>query len=312
VPGVQEAAVVSYAPFTDSHIVVPFDIENAQIPERQRTVEMRAISPNYFRVLGMPIIEGRSFDEFDNAAEPAEAIIVNEVVAKRYWPNESPINKRLRTGSRSWTVIGVSGNVKEFGLAQEFPAMIYTPIGRTPGGAVSILIRCNLRLMELAPAIRHEIASIDKDLPIERISEMDELISASFASERYRTILISIFAVCAGALALIGLYGAMTRFVAYRTRELGIRIAVGATTGNILWLVLKQSASLTGIGSVIGLFGAVASARFVAGLLFEISALDISTYAGVAAALFVVALLASCWPAWKAANTDPIRALRVE
>ena len=108
-------------------------------------------------------VEARAAELTAKHGLAADAIIVNEVVAKRYWPTESPLNKRLRTGNRSWRVVGVSGSVKEFGLGQESPAMVYTPIGRTPGEAVSILIRCNLRLTELAPAIRHEIASIDKD-----------------------------------------------------------------------------------------------------------------------------------------------------
>jgi len=315
-PGMQAITGISIAPFTNRHSVVLFVPEGVQLPPGKKlsSVENRMVFANYFEVAGTPIIEGRAFTEADiNAAGQSGVVIVNRAMARRFWPGQSAINKPvpLDGGGTAPNVIGIAENAREFNLGEDIKPMIYFP-----GWAwadlndLTLLIRTAGDPAQLAAAIRHEIQSVDKDLPIERMETMENLIAATYTNERYRTILINVFALAAIFLALSGLYGVISRSVAQRTRELGIRIAIGARPGAMVWLVLRHSLGLAITGILIGCAVALAVTRLISGFLFGITPTDVPTYAAIAGVLVAMSIAASYVPARRAARIDPAECLR--
>jgi predicted permease len=273
-----------------------------------------AVSPGYIEAAGIPLRAGRLFDEHDDAAAPRVALISASLAAARF-QGSSPIGQRLGIGPAGpFTIVGIVGDVRQVSLAMSDAQAVYISAAQSwfPDNPRSLVVRARGDAARLAPAIREAIWSVDKDQPVVRVATMEELVAASAAERRFALILFQAFAVTALVLAGIGLYGVISGSVTERTREIGVRAALGASRASILALVLCQGMTLTGLGIAIGLTGAVLASQALVTLLFGISRLDAVTYAGVVALLIGVSGIA-CWvPAWRAAQVDPSVTLRAE
>ena len=245
------------------------------------------------------------------------AVLISESLAKRRFPNRDPLGQRLHLGRTDlpWYIVaGVVGNVKQVSLAVDQPDAVYIAASQwySVDRVMSLVVRVQGDAAALAPAIRQAVWAVDKGQPIVRVSTMQALVAASTAERRFAMILFEAFALVSLGLAALGIYGVLAGTVAERTREIGLRSAMGASRGRILAEVVGRGAALTGIGVAVGLGAAAAASRAVVSLLFGVSRLDALTYVGVSALLFAVAGVA-CWlPAWRAARIDPAVALRTE
>jgi putative ABC transport system permease protein len=271
------------------------------------------IGPNYFRTLQVPVVRGREFSERDIEGAPPVAV-VNETLAKNFWPDQDPIGKRL-TLVREKTaveVIGVVGDVKKIALDDRLMPEIYWPYMQRVRGASYIAIRTLQEPTTLAPEVRSRIVGVDPKAIVSRVSTMDQMVSSALKRPRFNVILLTIFAATALLLASVGLYGVMSYSVTERTKEIGIRMALGAERRTILRLVIGRGLTLTAAGIVIGLAVAFALTRLIASLLFGISATDPLTFGAIALLLFAIAMLACYVPARRATKVDPMVALRYE
>ena len=278
------------------------------------------MSPEYFEAMRIPQRRGRLLDERDTMGAPL-AIVISESFAKQKFGGLDPLGKRVRVGpsighsDQPWnTIVGVVGDVKQASLALDESEAFYTT--RTQWAWVdnvqSLVVRTRGDAAALAPAIRSAIWSVDKDQPIVRVATMENLLTTSEAERRFALILFAAFALVALVLAATGIYGVLAGSVAERTREIGVRSALGASRTDILTLVIRQGMTLAVIGIAIGLVGAAAASRAVASLLYGVSRLDPVTYVGVIVLLGGVALGACGIPAWRAAKVDPASTLRAE
>jgi putative ABC transport system permease protein len=255
-------------------------------------------------------------DARDVAGAPL-ALLISESLAKRKFPNQDPIGQRVHIGpvNRPWfTIVGVVGDVKQVSLAVSQTDAVYTTPMQWyfPDNAMSLLVRARGNTTALAPAIKNAIWSVDKDQPILRVATMDDLLAATAAERRFALILFETFGIVALVLAASGIYGVLSGSVTERTREMGVRLALGASRGNILALVVRQGMTLTVLGVVIGLSGAMAASQAIVTLLFGVSRLDPITYLGVIALLVGVSGIACLIPARRATKVDPLVALRYE
>jgi putative ABC transport system permease protein len=315
-PGV-EAVGTSYSLPMSSVALAwgPITIEG-YIPKNSADFVMsneRFVSPGYFSAMGVSLVKGRLFDERD-VKGAQETVIVNENLAQRFWPDEDPIGKRLeRAAKEPWrTVVGVVRDNKEFSVDDEPPISIYHPHDQFPIGTMFLVVRSTTNPSSMASAITSEIHSLDPELPAYEFKTMDQRLSDSLARRRFSTLLLAVFAFVALLLAAIGIYGVMAYSVTQRTQEIGIRMALGARPGSIALLVIRQSFVLVILGTAIGLGGAFALTRVMASLLFEVSATDLQTFVVPALLLGSIALVASYFPARRAAKVDPTIALRSE
>jgi predicted permease len=279
-------------------------------------------SPDYFETMRMRLLAGRGIEERDRVGAPGVAV-VNRALARQAWPGEDPIGKRILMGGGAsdsvWrTVVGIVGDVRHRGLDLAPQPEIYLPHAQFPAGTGTALRSLRLVLRSerdpagLTAAVRAAVAGLDPDVPLAEVQTMEEALGAWAAERRLTMLVVAGFALVAIALGAVGIYGVMAQMVAQRTREIGIRIAVGAVPREILALVFRQSAWLAGLGIVAGLLGGLAATRLLAGLLFGIAPTDALTFAGTAALLALVATLASLLPALRATRIDPIEALRTE
>jgi putative ABC transport system permease protein len=285
--------------------------------EEPPMAERREITPGYFDVLGIPLLKGRTLNDQDaNPRQPLTAVI-NEAMAKRFWPDEDPIGKRFRSGPNSdqnpWiTVVGVVGNVRHLGLDIEPRPELYRHFQTSPPNSPIFVVRSKTEPGKLFATVRSLIKQIDGEIAVSGMTTMKEQVSISVATRRFALTLFGLFAVVALLLAAVGLYAVMSYFVAQRTHEIGIRAALGAQSGDLLRLIVRQGMTLVAIGIVAGLAAAFALTRLMQSLLFEINATDPATFALVVVALAAVAVLA-CWlPARRATKVDPMIALRCE
>ena len=318
VPGVTAAAFTSQLPLSGDLDVygVHFESSPSDNIEEDGAALRYAVSPGYFETMGIPLRRGRLLDEHDMTGAPVP-VVINESLAKRRFPGQDPIGQRLRFGpqERTWDiVVGVVDDVKQTSLATSQADAIYIVTTQWPWAdrVLSLAVRSHGDAAALAPAIRKAIWSVDKDQPIVRLATIDDLLAASTAERRFALILFEAFGIVALALAATGIYGVLSGSVTERMREIGVRLALGASRSNILALVVRQGMTLTGLGVVIGLTGALAATQAIVTLLFGISRLDPITYLGVIALLVGVSVIA-CWvPAWRAARVDPSITLRAE
>jgi putative ABC transport system permease protein len=267
------------------------------------------VTPNYFRAMGIPILMGRDFTNSD-ARDSMKITIIDERLAREYWPNENPLGKRVRFGppesNEPWhTVVGVVGAVKHESLNLTRRKTVYLPHAQLSMDDMALAVRA-ANPENLAPAIRGQVKAIDPDQPVNEMLTMIEVISRSVWQPRLYAILFGVFAAVALALASIGIYGVMAYSVSERTREIGIRVALGAQRRDVLKLVVARGMTLTMIGAGIGLGVALALTRLMQTLLFEVSATDPLTFVTLAVLLSVVALVACYLPA----RRDPMIALR--
>jgi putative ABC transport system permease protein len=318
VPGVETAAFTSQLPLSGDYD--SFGVELELFPHDNSDSYRYAVSPDYFAAMKVPLRRGRLLNDHDIAGAPG-AVVISESFARNKFHGQDPLGKRVRMGpaighaDKPWhTIVGVVGDVKQLSLAVTDAEAFYT----TPtqwawvDNVQSLVIRTRGDAASLSPAIRQAIWSVDKDQPIVRISTMDSLLTASAAERHFALVLFEAFALAALILAAAGIYGVLAGSVTERTREIGVRSALGASRAGILALVLRQGMTLTAAGIAIGLIGAALTSRLLISMLFGVSPLDPFTYFAVVLLLIVVSAIA-CWvPAWRAAQVDPCITLRAE
>jgi putative ABC transport system permease protein len=273
------------------------------------------IAGAYFETAGIPLKRGRMFSDEDREGTPAVAI-VNETMARSYWPGEDPLGKRFRFPSRkssAWiTVVGVTGDMHRQGLEKNVVPQVFEPHAQNVDDMLDVIVRTSGDAAAMAPVVQNEIQSMDKSVAKFGVTTVEQQLGEQTAERRFQTSLIGIFSLVALLLSAIGIYGLMHYFVTRRTNEIGLRIAVGAVYSDVLGLVLRQGLLLACIGIVIGLGGAVGITRLISTLLYGVTPTDLVTFAGAAGILFGVAVLA-CWiPAHRAARIDPVVALRLD
>jgi len=316
VPGVTAAAFTSQLPLSGDldGYGVHFETQD-DLKDRDGALRY-AVTPGYLETMRIPLLRGRLLDAHDGEGAP-RAALVNESFAKRRFPRRDPIGQRFRFGPEDgpwFAIVGVVGDVKQTSLAMGDTDAVYltTAQWHWTDNVMSLVVRARADAAALAPAVRDAIWSVDKDQPIVRVATMDSLLARSEADRQFALILFEAFGLVALVLAATGIYGVLSGSVAERTREIGVRSALGASRGDILALVVRQGMMLTALGVAIGLSGAVAASRALVTLLFGVSRLDPITYLGVSALLAGVSAIA-CWlPAWRAARIDPSITLRAE
>ena len=317
VPGVISAGTTGLLPLSGERDEYGVHFEaTVSRPARSFSSFRYAVSAGYLETMRIPLIRGRSILESDRAGAPRVALI-SESLASVAFPGVDPIGQRLRVGppdGEPFTVVGVLGDVRQLSLALPRSEAVYTSAAQWfwPEVAMSIVVRTRDGGTSIAPAIRDAVWSVDKNQPIVRVASMNELVAATASSRRFALILFEIFAVAALVLAVAGIYGVLAGSVAERTREIGVRAALGASQQRVLRLILGQGLRLTLIGVAIGLAIAMFATRAMETMLFGVSRLDPVTYIGVVVVLVAASLVACAIPAWRAARVDPVQALRSE
>jgi putative ABC transport system permease protein len=314
VPGVESVAGVNDLPFSGSRTSSSFDIEGVPPGSRDeaRQADRRDISPGYFKAMGIPLLKGRWFNDGDNADAPLVAII-NEDLARKYWPVRDPMGQRLKIYDKDWEIVGVVGNVKLLDLTQENTPEIYLPY--TQSGSppwMFFAVRSRVEVGSVIASVRNAVREVVPDEPLYDVRTMEERLAASTAPRRLNAWLLGIFAALALVLSAVGTYGVIAYSVAQRTREFGIRMALGAERGDVVRLVLGQGFGLTLLGVGTGLAGAAGLTRYLSSLLYGVRPNDALTFATVGVLLTAVALLACYIPARRATKVDPMVALRYE
>lgn len=313
VPGVEHAAVTYFLPFSNFSTGW-FTIEGQPEVTEDNKPQARFgfISEDYFRTMGIAMMKGRDFNERDTSDAPP-VVIINPAAARQFWPNEDPIGKRIKSQQQVREIIGVSGEVKQAALDKPSDPEIFLPYQQAaPYLYLQLAVRTTDDPMKMVAAIKHEVQALDQDLPLTGIKTMDQYLSDSIANPRFQSRVLSLFAAIALLLAAVGLYGVMSYAVAQRKHEIGVRVALGARSSDVLKLVVGEGLRLTLIGIAIGLVAAVALTRLLASLLFGVSTTDPATFVIIALLLISVALLACYLPARRATKVDPMVALRYE
>jgi predicted permease len=321
IPGVELAAITSALPATNSNpnssgglTLQGFAIEDRPVESSQDLrVEKIRISPDYFQVLQATLLRGRSFTEGDEDGKPLVGII-DESTARKYWPTQDPVGRRVRFGkgtTRPWTtIVGIVKDIKSDGLDVDGVPHIYVSTYQDPIPRLSVVLRTSLPANLLEPQIRREIQSIDPSLPIFNVWSMNDVLDRSLASRRFSANMVGGFAGLAVLLASIGIYGLLAYMVGQRSREIGIRMALGARRGNILRMFLRKGVVLAGVGIVAGVVVSASTASLMAGLLYGVRSHDPAVFLIVPLLLLAVAVLASYLPARRATKVDPMMALR--
>jgi putative ABC transport system permease protein len=321
-PGVESAAVARGLPFTTGlSTITGFRLEGQAEPDSASmpTAGLRIVSPEYFRMMRIPIRAGRPFDNRDTAASP-EVALINERAAQQFFPGQNPIGQRIRIGANlardgrngPKTILGVVGDVKYGGLDEDTPAELYLPYDQHPVDAFTVAVRTAADRLPSLASLRQDVAGLDPSLALARVSGLPALVDASLAERRFTTLVILTFAAIAVVLSVVGVYGLLAYLVAQRRREIGLRLAIGASPSDVVWLFVREGAALTVVGLVAGLVAALVAGRLIASLLFAVTPADPATLASVACALAGAAALATYLPARRAARVDPNEALRAD
>ncbi len=316
-PELQAFGVGFPGPFHASNASASFYIEGRSSSGRadRPFAHLATVSGGYFPAMGIPLLSGRTFEDRDVEKAPPVAI-VNALLARKYWPGENPIGKHLRFENKSddpwFTVIGVVGDARQLGLREEMPALLYLPYEQFALPFTSVVVRSSLPSAAVGSLLKAQLSAIDPDLPFGDISSLESVVSESVQEPRFRAMLIGVFALLALILAAVGVYGLISYTVTQRTREIGIRVALGAAPRQVLLPVVREGMVLALAGIAIGLAGAFAAARALTAFLFGVGVSDPLTFSGVALLLLAVALLASYIPSRRALKVDPIVALRAE
>ncbi|MBS1855930.1 MAG: ABC transporter permease [Acidobacteria bacterium] len=312
-PGVISQGIVSTLPLTGAVGWGGIDVEGyTPQPGQELQVDLRVASPDYFRTMEIPLRGGRYFSDHDTPGG-MQVAIVDDRFARRFWPHDNPVGKHVWFDvKKPITIVGIVGTVKQYGLDDEGKIAVYFPHRQAPGGGMYLVARTASDPASLASAIAGEIHSADPTAAVYEVRTMRDRLYGSLARERFSTAMLGAFALFAMILAAIGVYGVMSYLVAQSARDIGVRMALGAQRGNILGMVLRQGMELAALGIALGLAGAFALTRLMAGLLFGIGARDPLTYLAVALALAAITMLATYVPARRATGIDPIVALREE
>jgi predicted permease len=320
IPGVEETAVSDRAGLPLGHnqndlLAVPLfregrDLQSSQPP----LIDTSVVSPEYFHVLGMTLLRGRLFVDQDLEDTPSIAVI-NQAAARTYWPDQNPVGKRVRLGADKpdWTtIVGVIADARTESLADAGIPQMYFDIYQRPAKFLAVYLRGQVDPAAISAQVRTQIQSVDPNLPVFHAETLDDVLSSSLSVRRFSMEMVALFAATALLLAGLGIYGTISFLVNERSREIAIRLALGAQRRNILRMVLRQGLTLAGAGAGIGLVGALIVSHLMAGLLYGVSPYDLSIFASVTAVLTTVAIAASYVPALRAMRLDPITTLRSE
>jgi putative ABC transport system permease protein len=321
-PGVEAAAVAMGLPFTSEfNALTGFRHEGRTEPDSASmpTASMRIVSPGYFEMMKIPIRSGRAFDGRDTATSP-EVILLNERAAQRFFSGQNPIGQQIRVAaelardarSGPKTIVGVVGNVKHRGLDEDTPAEIYLPYDQHPVNAFTVAVRTSADRVASIPTLRHDVAGLDPLLPLASVKRLAALVDVSLGERRFTMFVLLAFAASAVAVSVLGVYGVLAYLVGQRRREIGLRLAIGASPSDVVWLFVREGATLTLIGLGVGLAGALAAGQWISTLLFGVTPADPATLAIVVCALAGAAACATYVPARRAAGVDPSDALKAE
>jgi putative ABC transport system permease protein len=320
-PGLESVAITYADPFIWYGITRGYSIEGReQLPGTEmNTVYFQDISPNYFHTMGIPLLSGRDFTERDDARNPRVAIVTRSF-AERYWPSDDPLGKRFKYGpvdsTQPWiTIVGIVEDAKFRSLRQD-PAtepVVYVPLLQSEVViSLNLIARTSISPASAVATLRNEIQRLDPEIPVYNIATMAERVGDLSSETRTYALLMGLFAALALLLSMIGIYGVMAYSVSQRTHEIGVRMALGAESSDVIRLVIAQGVRLTLAGVAAGLIAGIALTRLMTSLLFDVSATDPLTFAAVSVVLSMVALAACYIPARRAARVDPIDALRYE
>jgi putative ABC transport system permease protein len=328
-PSVKDVAAVNGLPLSGIWETIPSDVEAHDVAPGAHVPMLleRIVTPEYLRVMGIPLLEGRGLTSADAAPTAQRVTLVSQSTAQRYWPGRDPIGMHIkpRWMNEWWTVVGVVGDVKENSLTRNVPEWmdgeVYMPYGphavqgrgnESAPAELTLVLRTSTSQVQIGSELQTVVAALNSDVPISQIQTLRGWVSEAAAGPRSTASLFVIFAMLALALGAVGIYGVISYSVAQRTREIGIRMALGARREEVLLLIVGQCAQLALLGVAIGLVGALFLTRLMSTLLYGVGAADPATYAGVAILLLVVALAASYLPARRAMRMDPAIALRHE
>jgi predicted permease len=317
IPGVQNVGAAQHLPLSGFNWMGKLDIETRPIPATSThpNVVWRSVVGDYFGAMSIPLLRGRMFAATDTRAAPP-VVVIGATMAKHFWPDRDPIGERVRLGNGSrneWaTIVGIVGDVRSASPDQSPPNEAYRP--NTQQGLVFMhfVVRVGDRPLTLAPQVREAVRSLDKTVPIAEVRSLDDIFATSTAGRRTVAILLAAFAAIGLVLGAVGIYGVIGYAVSQRTRELGIRTALGAVETRITMMVIGEGLRMTAVGIVIGIVTALAAARSLRALVFGVTTGDPQVYAGVAVTLAIVATAAAYFPARRAARVDPLTALRGE
>ena len=319
-PGVQSSATISNLPMGGDNASASFAIEGQNVPEGQPSPhgDSHVVSQDYFRTLGIPLVQGRVFEPGDGP-DATQVAAIDQVLADRYWPKGDALGHRMRLffeGSDDkpvWrTIVGVVGHVKKYGLDGRVKEQYYMPSTQMPRRGMTLVLRTATDPASLIGAVRGALRDLDGGLPMFRVETMEQVVDDTLVTRRFSMLLLGTFAAVALVLAAVGLYGVISYSVAQRTREIGIRMALGARSGDVVRMVVRHGLTLTAIGLTLGVGAALGLTRFLASLLFAVPPNDAPTFLAIAAILAGVAAAASFLPARRASRIDPMRALRDE
>jgi putative ABC transport system permease protein len=328
-PGVESAAFTLSLPIAGSMWGSVFIVGDQPVPERSQipVAAFNPVSPEYFQTMGIRLLRGRSFTEADGPQSP-EVVVINETMARHFWPGQDPIGKRVKQGWPEWKtpwreVVGVVADVKLNGVIDETPNHVYIPLEQSSDWRFFLAVRTTTEPQTLSAAVQSAVHAVDSQIPLYSVRTMEDRLELAVVSQRAAMILLSAFAVLAMLLAAVGIYGVISWGVVQRTRELGVRMALGALRRDIMWLVLRRSMLLVLAGVTLGLLGAFALIRVLGAslteagpgktpLLFGVKAMDPITFILTPILLALVAFIACCLPARRATKIDPLVALRYE
>jgi putative ABC transport system permease protein len=316
-PSIEAAAFTSALPMVQGRFQLNIDSVPGA-PGNSVRGQAFIVSERYFDLFRVPLVAGRTFGEQDRAGSP-RAFVINRTLAAQYFGTADPVGKPLTLWSLEGEVVGVVADVRQLAFDRAPEPQLFMDARQHPTGwplgfsdGVYVAIRTDADAAAIVPAIRRVVRELDPTMPIDSVATMDEIVSSSVTRPRADAVLMGIFAAVALVLAAVGVYGVVAYFVTQRTREIGIRVALGARRPEVLALVLRRAAALTATGLALGLAGALGAARYLAGMLYGVAPVDVATFAGVTVTLGVVATIASCMPARRAAAVDPVVALRYE
>lgn len=320
-PGVQAASAVMGLPLSGLDFIISFEVGGRPPvpPAQQPAMQVRVATPEYFGTIGIPLKRGRLFTEDDRLQTP-KVVLITEAAARQYFPNEDPIGKTIKLGwgrgpgkpRAGGEVVGIVGDIKDEGLNEANPPQIYMPLRQWPVSFTTVVMKTTVPPTSLTEGARAQVAALDPNLPLSNVSTLDAIVAKSISQQRFYMTLLSVFAAVALVLAAIGIFGVLSYAVSQRTREIGIRMALGAQERAVIGLVVRQAMLLVGTGVVAGTVLALYLSRTMTKMLFSVHPTDPTTFVSVAAVLAGVALFASYLPARRATRVDPIVALRSE
>jgi putative ABC transport system permease protein len=314
-PEVSAAAAGEYVPFSDANQVERIHVVGRPVVQagEEPSAQYSAVTPEYFSTLQIPVLRGRAIDVRDGPGAP-NAAVVSESVVRQNFPTDDPLGRRIEIPllHRSFTIVGVVRDVKQFNLSDEAEPQLYVSATQFPNGYMAIVARSGRPAPEMSTGIRDAVWSVDSEQPLSRVRALDDLIAEQNTLMRTTTQVMSFFGVLALFLGAIGIYGVMAHAVGQRRHEMGIRMALGASRGGVLRLVLGQGLKLTLAGIACGLLAAAGVTRMLASMLYKVQASDATTFAVVAVFFTLVGLAACYLPARRGASVDPVLALRYE